>query len=171
MRTHRSSTWNTLLRRTAHQFQGPATHLLGPLSICRHRLHRPRLPSLGNRPSNRARTNRAPSRSCISAGCTTTVSSSPRVSTTMSCAHSPVCQRRSPWAPFFRGLDRLAVDDRGAGTGLATLGLSQCYAGRRGPVAIRATPGAEVMEDDAPRQVVGSAFAKSSRCAEHSGWR
>ena len=74
------------------------------------------------------------------------------------CARSPVCRRRTLWAPFFRGLDRLAVDDRRAGTGLAALSLSQRgVQGVVGPLPSSvATPGAEVVEDDAPgRQVVG----------------
>ena len=34
------------------------------------------------------------------------------------CVPLPVCQRRNPWAPFFRGLHRLTVDDGRAGRGI-----------------------------------------------------
>ena len=39
------------------------------------------------------------------------------------CAQQPSCRHRSLWAPFFRGLHRLAVDDRGAGRSLVSLSL------------------------------------------------
>ena len=60
--------------------------------------------------------------------------------------------------PFFGGLHRLAVNDGSTGTGCPTLGLSQV--GKEGVVGPLPgpilTPGAEVMEDNAPRwQVVG----------------
>ena len=74
------------------------------------------------------------------------------------CGPLPSCRRRSLWAPFFRGLHRLTVDDGRAGTGLATLGLPQLGvqdAMYPLPGAIT-TPGPEVVEDNAPRwQVVG----------------
>ena len=74
------------------------------------------------------------------------------------CVLSLSCPRHSLWAPFFRGLHRLAVDDGRAGAGLTPLSLPQGgVQGAVGPLpgSIPA-PGAEVMEDDAPgRQVVG----------------
>src|SRR5262249_30092987 len=41
------------------------------------------------------------------------------------CALSPACRRRSHAAPFFRRLDRLAVQNDGAGGGFSP-GLSAC---------------------------------------------
>ena len=81
----------------------------------------------------------------------------------------------SLWAPFFRGLHRLTVDDGRAGTGLATLSLAQLGvqdAMYPLPGAIT-TPGTEVMEHDAPRrQVVGQhppgAMRKISMITPHS---
>ena len=70
----------------------------------------------------------------------------------------PAGPRRNLAAPFFGGLHRLAVNDGSTGTGCPTLGLSQV--GKEGVVGPLPgpilTPGAEVMEDNAPRwQVVG----------------
>ena len=74
------------------------------------------------------------------------------------CVPLPAGPRRNLAAPFFGGLHRLAVNDGSAGTGCPTLGLSQV--GKEGVVGPLPgpilTPGAEVMEDNAPRwQVVG----------------
>ena len=132
-----------------------------PISpICRRRLHRPRspgawgtVPSVGPAPAGRrpgpVYWRDAPPQPAAVPGCP------PRCA---ACARLPVCQRRNLWAPFFCSLHRLAVNDGSAGTGLATLSLSQC--GVQGvvpplPGSVPA-PSAEVVEDDAPgREVVG----------------
>ena len=71
---------------------------------------------------------------------------------------SPSCPRRSPEAPFFRGLYALAVDNRPAGTGLAAQGLPD--PGEQGVMDSRPgsipPPNPEVVVDQLPRwQVVG----------------
>ena len=73
------------------------------------------------------------------------------------CARTP-CRRRSREAPFFRGLHRLAVDDRPAGSSIPSLALpdhgTQCLQNPL-PSAVLA-PFSEVPPDRAPRrQVVG----------------
>ena len=85
------------------------------------------------------------------------------------CGPSPSCPRRNLWAPFFRGLHRLAVDDGRAGTGLATLSLAQL--GVQDvmyplPGAIT-TPGTEVMEHDAPRRQVVGQHPPGATSAQH----
>ena len=74
------------------------------------------------------------------------------------CVPSPSCLRHTPVAPFFRGLNRLTVDDGGARTGLAAQGTQ--YLGEQEVMnflqgAVPA-PGPKVVTDQLPwRQVMG----------------
>ena len=160
-----------LLRRTAHQFQGPAANCLGPLhQFAARRPRQPRSPVVegtgptavpaptGRRPGPEYRRDAPPLPTAVP-GC-------PPLCGT--CAPSPSWPRRSLWAPF-PGLHRLAVDDGRAGAGLPALGLSQlgmqCVM-RPLPGAIT-TPGAEVMEHDAPRRPVMRQHPPGATGAQH----
>ena len=85
------------------------------------------------------------------------------------CGPLPSCQRRNPWAPFFRGLHRLAVDDGGAGAALTALSLTQRGVQRAvGPLPDTIlAPGAEVMEDDAPGRQVMRQHSPGTSGAQH----
>ena len=98
----------------------------------------------------------APSRSCTLAAVTTTVRSNPRVSTKRWRLRPLTCLCVSPRTPFFRGLDRLAVDD--PGTGLAVfparhphIAPQQVVHERPGPVL---APDPKVVVDNLPRREV-----------------
>ena len=146
------------------------------LPICRRRPHQPRsavvegngpaagsVPT-GRRPGPECRRDALPPRAAVPGY-------PPRCGV---CGPSPSCRRRSLWAPFFRGLHRLTVDDGRAGTGLATLSLAQLGvqdAMYPLPGAIT-TPGPEVVEDIcATAAGRGAASARSTQCAARSGWR
>ena len=90
------------------------------------------------------------------------------------CVRLPVCQRRNPEAPFFRGLHRLAIDDRRAGRSLSPShfpnpdpqGFLNPFPG---PVI---SPLPEVPPDRAPRwQVMGASVARVCRRAARTGCR
>src|SRR5665213_1761042 len=120
--------------------------------------------SLGNRPRAARRTSLAPSRSCLLAGVTTTANSSPSTSTRM-CLLRPLIFFSRVVPPDSRvvgGLDRLAVQRRGAGLGRPAVsephlvaepvvqGLPDAVELPAADLGVDGLPGREVVRQHAP---------------------